>query len=179
MFNINHGVIKAPQKFPEVAEVGDICYYEGDHQVYEYFDEGLGKAYGWRPVDLNKDKNKLVNLGIIEYELNKMVVSQLPPMTNDEIDKAHELIKNYTHSHNSLTGYYMLLSNELRYYTVFIVNKNYDENVEDIVFECLNDMGTIKQINEAQDGIECWIVNDDGCFMFMLFNYDWGIVTCR
>ena len=108
-----------------------------------------------------------------------MVVSQLPPMTQDELSTAIYSIREFTHRHDTATGYYMLLSNELRYYTVFIVNNVYDEPVEDVVYECLENMGELRQVNVEKDRLECWITNEEGCFMFMLFNYDWGIVPCR
>ena len=75
----------------------------------------------------------------------------------------------------------MLLCNELRYYTIFHVCNEYDENVEDIILECLKNIGVIQQINKTEDGraIECWVKNDKGTFMFMLFNYDEGVISCR
>lgn len=110
-----------------------------------------------------------------------MVVSQLPPMTDEELCDGLEVIRDFTHKHlaQSNTGYYMLLCNELKYYTVFIVNNKYEERSEDVVFECLENMGTIRQINVEKDRVECWISCDDECHMFMLFDYDWGIVPCR
>ena len=75
----------------------------------------------------------------------------------------------------------MLLCNELRYYTIFHVCNEYDENVEDIILECLKNVGVIQQINKTEkgDAIECWVKNDKGTFMFMLFNYDEGVISCR
>ncbi len=110
-----------------------------------------------------------------------MVVSQLPPMTKEELCDGLEAIRDFTHRHltHSNTGYYMLLCNELKYYTVFIINNEYEERSEDVIFECLNNMGTIRQINVEKDRVECWVSYDDECHMFMLFEYDWGIVPCR
>jgi len=62
----------------------------------------------------------MLNLGITEYELNKMIVAQLPSLISDaKLKEGKELIKTYTHTHKSDTGYYMLLCNDIHYYTVF------------------------------------------------------------
>lgn len=75
----------------------------------------------------------------------------------------------------------MLLCNDIRYYTVFEVCDEYEEKVEDIIIECLQNKGVIQQINynEDKNAIECWIKNEDGVFMFLLFDYEWGVITCQ
>ena len=75
----------------------------------------------------------------------------------------------------------MLLSNELNYYTLFDVSEKYEEKAEDIVIECLQNIGVIQQINYNEDttAIECWVKNKKGTFMLMLFNYDMGVIKCQ
>ena len=124
----------------------------------------------------------MINLGITEYEINKMVIAQLPSLINDkQLAQGKQLIKDFTHDYILNEAYYMLLCNELRYYTVFHVCNEYEENVEDVILECLKNIGVIQQINktENENAIECWIKNEKGCFMFMLFNYDWGVISCQ
>lgn len=162
------------------AEPGDIIYCTEDNQIYEYYDEGLGKPFGWRPYEI--DKSQLLSLGITEYEINKMIIAQLPSLITDaQLSKGKELIRQYTHNHITSVGYYMLLCKDISFYTVFEVCDEYEENVEDIVLECLQNQGVIQQINESEveHAIECWIKNKNGVFMFLLFNYDWGVITCR
>lgn len=111
-----------------------------------------------------------------------MIIAQLPSLITDaQLRKGKELIKQYTHNHITSVGYYMLLCKDISFYTVFEVCDEYEENVEDIVLECLQNQGVIQQINESEveHAIECWIKNKDGVFMFLLFNYDWGVITCR
>ena len=64
-----------------VAQPGDIVYCKEDRQIYVYFDEGLGKPFGWRPYEI--DKTQMINLGMTEYEINKMVVTQLPSLITE------------------------------------------------------------------------------------------------
>lgn len=125
----------------------------------------------------------MLNLGMTEYEINKMIVAQLPSLiTEKQLSKGKELIKKFTHNYFPFTmGHYMLLCNDIHYYTVFEVCDEYEEKVEDIILECLQNIGVIQQINynENNTAIECWIKNEKGVFMFLLFSYDWGFITCQ
>lgn len=134
----------------------------------------------WNIVNINQ--NQKIDLGISEYEMNKMIISQLPDLDEIQLNNRIELIDDYTHSHINTPGYYMLLCNELKYYTVFIVDDDYMENAADVVIECLETMGHIKEIcyNEDKTALECWIQDfTNEIHMFMLFNYEWGIVLCQ
>lgn len=124
----------------------------------------------------------MLNLGLTEYDINKLVIMQLPSLISEQqLASSKKLIKEYTHNFITSVGYYMLLCNDIHYYTVFEVCDEYEEKVEDLVIECLQNIGVIQQINRAEneDAIECWIKNENGVFMFMLFNYDWGVITCQ
>lgn len=125
----------------------------------------------------------MLNLGMTEYEINKMIIAQLPSLiTEKQLSKGKELIKEFTHNYSPFTmGHYMLLCNDIHYYTVFEVCDEYEEKVEDIILECLQNIGVIQQINynENNTAIECWIKNEKGVFMFLLFSYDWGFITCQ
>lgn len=158
------------------AEPGDIIYCNEDNKVYEYYDEGLGKPFGWREKEI--DPKAMINLGLTKYEVNKMIVAQLPSLINEkQLRTSVQLIRDFIKQEH----YYMLLSNELNYYTLFDVSAKYEEKAEDIVIECLQNIGVIQQINYNEDNtaIECWIKNKKGTFMLMLFNYDMGVVKCQ
>ena len=125
----------------------------------------------------------MLNLGMTEYEVNKLIVGQLPSLiTENQLASGKELIKEFTHNYSPFTmGHYMLLCNDIHSYTVFEVCDEYEEKVEDIIIEVLQNIGVIQQINksEVDNAIECWIKNENGVFMFLLFDYDWGFITCR
>lgn len=163
------------------AEPGDIIYCTSDNKLYEYYDEGLGKPFGWREKEI--DKTAMLNLGMTEYEVNKLVIGQLPSLiTESQLASGKALIKEFVHNYSPFTmGHYMLLCNELHHYTVFEVCNEYEEKAEDIILEVLQNVGVIQQINKAENenAIECWIKNQNGVFMFMLFDYDWGFITCQ
>ena len=131
---------------------------------------------------MHVDPEAMINLGMTEYEINKMIVAQLPAMIKDtQLEPGKQIVKTYTHKHNTPVGYYMLLCNDIRYYTVFEVHNHSEENVEDIVIECLQDNGVIQQINynDNKTAVECWIKNENGVFMFLLFDYNWGVIICQ
>ena len=111
-----------------------------------------------------------------------MVVAGLPSLrTEKQLAPGKALIESFVHNEKSGT-YFMLLCNDIHYYTVFEVDDFYEENIEDIVIECLQDVGVIQQINMSdveEDAVECWVKNENGAIMFLFFRYDWGIVKCR
>jgi len=68
-----------------------------------------------------------------EYDLNKMVIVQLPDLKN--MYKVKKTLRKFTHSNGSI---YMLLCNELKYYTVLIMEDNIlNDPIEDVIIECL------------------------------------------
>ena len=77
--------------------------------------------------------------------------------------------------------YYMLLCNELRYYTLFNMINDSIDNLVDEVRECAEsrveilDIGLDESTNEAY---EIWIKDyEDGePHVFMFFNYDLGVI---
>lgn len=75
----------------------------------------------------------------------------------------------------------MLLCNDIHYYTVFKIDEDEIEKAEDVIVECLQDVGVIQHIDydAIYDQVECWVKNETGVILFLLFNYDWGVVRCQ
>lgn len=117
------------------------------------------------------------------YELNKQIIFQMPDYTEEQINEAKNLINSYMVEQNNY--FYMLLSNEMRYYTIFSVynGTNVLETFPDEVIDCLNSIGPIKSIEKNTDGvIEIWCVPTSYCeeaCVFYLFPYDQGVVLCQ
>lgn len=163
---------------PENPKPGD--WYEDDNG--DKWVCGIDGAQ-WLKIDASKISDDL-NTGMTEYELNKDVVAQLPSLiTPEQLAPARKVLEEYfSRPRNTDIDYYMLLCNDIRYYTVFRRGLNFmAEHIEDLVIECLQDVGVIQQINftEDEENVECWIKNENGVFMFMLFNYNWGIIECQ
>ncbi len=116
------------------------------------------------------------------YELNKQIMSQLSNYTEEQINEAKNLINSYMVEQNNY--FYMLLSNEMRYYTIFSVYNGTDvlETFPDEVIGCLNSIGPIKSVEKNADGvieIWCFSIIDEEVHIFYLFPYDQGVVLCQ
>jgi hypothetical protein len=75
----------------------------------------------------------------------------------------------------------MLLCNDIHYYTVLHINNTADTSFEEIAVNCVQDIGVSQLVEAREDNeaVEIWMKNKDGCKMFMLFPYDWGVVECE
>lgn len=165
---------------------GDIVYSVDTEKYYLYTEKN-----GWLHLtNFSEDtleKIKTTNAAQLStislYELNKQIMSQVPDYTEEQIDAAKKLINSYMVEQNNY--FYMLLSNEMRYYTIFSVynGTNVLETFPDEVIECLNSIGPIKSIEKNTDGvIEIWCVPTSYCeeaCVFYLFPYDQGVVLCQ
>lgn len=111
-----------------------------------------------------------------------MVIEQLPSkVTNGQLRESKDILKQLKQE----TGnkYYMLLCNDIHYYTVLNIIDTDEDCIEfyNLVVELLQDNGVIQMINwmnDNHDTVECWIKNEKGTFMFLLFPYDWGVIEC-
>lgn len=126
----------------------------------------------------NKLKKAKMN-GNIEmslYDMNKQIMFQMPELDEEKIVAAKNLIKEYDITFES--KYYMLLCNEYKYYTIFNCEKQNKETLEDVVFECLNNVGQVVSIDKTEDNaaIEIWVKLEKEAKVFYLFDYNKGVV---
>ena len=115
-----------------------------------------------------------MNIEISNYELNKMLMAKEPPMEDNE--EVRNLCKNYfIEKYLSNTRYFMLLNNELKDYTVFVIKKDFcpELMVKDL-FEVCKSRGTLKSIEKTESdmALEIWINNS----VYYLFPYDEGVI---
>lgn len=82
---------------------------------YQNLAETLSK-YNREQFEAN-NPNPDGSFGISLYELNKQIVCTLPPYGDDEYARAETAIAEWLEQNPDM--YYMLLSNEINYYTVF------------------------------------------------------------
>ena len=139
-------------------------------QVYQYNNK-------WEPWEPSGGQ---IEVAQNAYLMAKSVAAQAPLLTTEQIDKSKELIANFL-ADNKTTKYYMLLVRDMNYYTLFVDNRANDENMSDIVIECLSNLGNIIDINnETQGSIEVWVKDSDGeAHIGYLFPYDQGVIECR
>lgn len=123
------------------------------------------------------------NLQLSVYDINKMAYAQLPTLepNSPEWNDAFYTVELYT---GALTQnyYFMLLNNELHYYTIFHINSNaQDDTIVSALEDCIKSIGQLINIehNEETNALECWIKKDNEAYMFPFFPYDEGVIECH
>ena len=151
---------------------GDVFFVEEDKRFYTYHDGDF--------VLMEGNPGAQVEMKIID--MNAQLIAQLPALTHEELcDKMDDIIDFSDRTHGR---YFMLLNNDLRYYTIFTkrrANEIGDDygNIAEAVVDCLFAVGDkIKAIDVIDDHIEIWVQHEDrepNCFVF--FDYTDGVVT--
>lgn len=141
-----------------------------------------------KPIATNDNTEIQVSL----YQLNRQLVAQMPDMTEEQLLFARESVKDWL-AHNT-DNYYMLLNNDLHYYTLFHCKSTYaDEETYNGFWAELMDVfhsmgrgihpqnGHLKIVEVDTNGmVACWATWDDGednlPHCFYLFPYGQGVV---
>ncbi len=167
MLNIKTlNILNALQNVPDK----ETALVEEDKTIYVYTDGAWQK--------FNPDDNKFkINL----FELNQIAVAQLPDLKKKEVEKKKAIIRDYCDKDCAGIKYFMLLSNELKYYTIFIRNADSNEKIEDVLIECLYNLGPIKSIAKNENNVlECWVApSQDKAYPVFLFDYTEGVIECQ
>lgn len=144
----------------------EFALVEEEKQIYQF------KDGQWNKFN-SENKGFTINL----MELNSMLITQMPKLESTE--KGEKEILNYINA--TRVNYYMLLNNELRYYTVFHKNKKRNaSSIEKEVIECAKELGAIKSISPNEDGvIEIWITDGDKSYPLYFFDYEKGVIECH
>lgn len=147
--------------------IGDIVVASDTKEVLQYTQDG------WilRPSAQGQ-------LNISLYDLNESLISQLPNLTEDELNQAKVIINKF-HKKQKNTNY-MLYSKFASYFTVFRRNNARSQQLGQQVISCLKSNGyKIKSIdrNKENNNIEIWAqTSPNEVHYFQLFPYDKGIV---
>ena len=112
---------------------------------------------------------------IDNYALNKQMYAKITPPSQDKVNAMFVNVGAWLSTHHK-KHYYMLLNNELHYYTTFnLKNPNYDKIIQELK-ECLAFRGRVLDIEyqHAEDTYQIWIkeYKTDNIYMFMLFEAD-------
>ena len=134
--------------------------------------------YKWDGANWNIHKDpKGINVSL--FELNQGAMTALPALSEKEIEKAKTAIHDFVHGSKQI--WFMLLSNEQRYYTVFNTKSGNVKlpKIEDEVIECLKGQGQIKSFEDLGDSIELWVTIDKQSYVYYLFGYNRGVILCQ
>jgi len=115
-----------------------------------------------------------IDLGLNLYDFNKQAMNQLEPMDPIEFNKR---VKEIVSEMDAKSKFWMLLNNERKDYTVFIILTK--EGIENEIKPTLTNRGQILSIDKQEDdNYEIWIRDFDTKenFVYYLFDYSFGIV---
>ena len=146
----------------------ELVYCEDTKNIYRLVDNE------WTKIEINNQEGLSLNL----YELNKSVVSQLDPMTTQDISSKMDLLMEYFHKSNNY--YHMLLCKDYNYYTIFNLDDTLSfPNFAGAVCTIISELGDVYSIEQLEDGaVEIWIkpAGEESALAFYLFPYDKGVV---
>ena len=129
-----------------------------------------------------KNKKKVNGKGEVSmslYDINKNIIGQLPIYTEEQIKELQDKINVFRD--NFEDNYFMLLCNDIHYYTVFYYEEyisNEFHTLGDAVIQLLLERNyTIHSEEITEDHIEIWIKDEEeNTYVFMLFPYSQGVV---
>ena len=148
-------------------EQGEIAYCIDTKELWIYDEEK-----GWMQFQM---ENKGIDLNL--YDLNKSIVSQLEPLTIEEMNEKIGLIKTYYI--NSDNNHHMLLCRDFNYYTIFVQGGIMTNDFAETVCSIITELGEVYSIEKTEDGaMEIWIKpeGENMPYAFYLFPYDAGVV---
>ena len=162
----------------ENPQTGSIYFCEEDECEYAYDPNTNEWEKLETAIDVPTDGDEASQSGISLYQMNQMLVAQMPVMAIEKVkDRGGKLLEQF---YCSAHKYYMLLCRDYNYYTVFEQlrtgsGKPFVHEVLDIV----QSIGDIYSIEINDDGIlEFWIKPQDDNVprAFYLFPYDNGVI---
>lgn len=145
--------------------VGEIVFYEDTN---EYF-----KWTGTEMAPLTVEPQLSL------YDLNKQFVAQMKEMDEDVRENKFKEIQKWIEE--TKNDFYMLLCNELKYYTIFGFHDEAPADFSETLTECVKNVGKLKAVDLTEDefAYELWIEVDDEPHVFYFFPYDQGVVLCH
>lgn len=159
----------------KTVDITQIKYKPVDGEIIKDSNTGNYFIYndGWSQVEMDES-----GLQLCLYDLNKSIVDQLPDLTEEELSRRAEVIKDYMLDKGN--EYYMLYGKEISYFTLFRLSGDFlnKEHPGEVVLECLRPLGSIAAIDldEANGGIEIWVKHENEATCLYLFPYDSGVV---
>ena len=138
-------------------------------------------AYVYKNGYWVKDEPIQINSGINLAEMNKNIISQMPPLDMEkERESIIEELINWTNNYSD--HYYMLYGKEIGYFTLIHEDEfSCEETIADVVLECLQNLGTLYSVSLEPGAYEFWVkLNDTGAYTYLyLFPFDNGVTEVR
>ena len=118
------------------------------------------------------------------YEMNQAGYASLPKMAKSAIEARRQAIIEWLEQtimpgyDNEQSIYFMLLNNDLHYYTLFVWGENDANVLANEIISIVKDLGTLKSIELNDNGAwEFWITKPDASTnAYYLFDYTQGVI---
>ena len=128
---------------------------------------------------VDRDKLKMQgNVSMSLYDINKGLVNQLSPCTEERIEEIKQEINDEFQNLNN--EYFMLLCKELSYYTVLRKQPDETNDFKDLgtaVISLAQEMDKDIMAGDKFEGrYEIWLKDEEDSNCFILFPYDQGVV---
>lgn len=123
------------------------------------------------PAEITKE----IDTGLSLYEINKNLMKEEKPL--DPIATNIKITETADSMLASFKKYWMLLSNERKDYTVFILNNS--KNLSKELKETILNRGILLSIDKQKDGnFEIWIRDPETeeNYIYYLFDYTFGVI---
>ena len=147
----------------------EMAFVKDENKFYQF------KNKKWEEMKMNCSSS----LEFTQYDLNKQMMANNEPYTEEERKKAEQGINSWRKD-NKDSKFFMLLCRDINYYTIFSTTQCLNQERVSLgkgVLECLDNVGDIYSVNEAEDNaIEIWAKVKDEFVVLYLFPYDSGIV---
>ena len=181
-----------------IPHTDEVVYVKDTKSMYAYIDDQWMQLCDNKNNDLifDVDEARDIHNNMIQmlkyikvdnnmnlYEMNQSMVKKLPVL--DITEKELNLINQLHNIHGN--QYYMLLCNDMKYYTILKASSTWAimpticETFGLTVIDCLKNVGDIKSIDLVPDNsaIEIWLENAEGVYCMYLFPYNEGVVEFR
>ena len=168
---MNYIVVNEKYELPFLKDVkqGEMALVESSGETFVY------DGTNWNPVKIEN------NLQMQLYDMNKQIISQLGPLSEESIKESISLIDFFKNTTQNI--YYMLYGKEIGYFTIFkeAAKPQYNETLGEAVIACLKNVGPVHSIELTEDkaAIEIWVKVDEEVSCFYLFPYDSGLVEFK
>lgn len=168
---VNYLEVKDIYELPFLQEAtkGQICKITSTNEFYQFTDKG------WNPIQPNAD------LQMQLYEMNRQIISQLPPLTEEIVLEKIKMINQF--KVNTKNNYFMLYGKEVSYFSLMrgTPKSKYDETLGQATFACLENFGSVHscELTEDKSAVEIWAKYGEMLTCLYLFPYDSGIVEYK
>ena len=149
----------------KLMEEGETAFVNKEQKIYKYTN---GE---WVEQSVPEGK-----MNISVYDMNKQLIAQQSPIEDIALLTPVRKFK------NKGGKYFMLICRDIGYYTLFVVDPDGENRIEQEVLMCAKDVGVIKAVEEIEgtESMEIWVQpeGEDPVVMYF-FNYDKGVIQCH